>query len=136
MTTTVYRVQVLSGDCGPDNLVLFHNYSRWTDAAAAQHLRECGVPLWTRIPGAPGRLGAQVLEAQFTFLEAATHPDILQFHTRVEHWRDDEVVLSHRVMRGDTMICEAHVTRAVCTLDASGRAHAVPIAPLRAARLS
>jgi 4-hydroxybenzoyl-CoA thioesterase len=34
METTVFTVQVQPGDCGPNGIVLVHNFTRWMDAAS------------------------------------------------------------------------------------------------------
>jgi len=111
--TTVYRVRVLDRDCGPDKTVPFHRYTRWMDAATHQHLLACGVPPPDPVADPP-LPKAPLTEAQITILEQAMHRDLLQFHTRVLQWRDDEVELTHRVLRGDVLICEAHETRTLC----------------------
>jgi 4-hydroxybenzoyl-CoA thioesterase len=125
--TTTYRVQVMYGDCGPDDCVLLHNYSRWMDAASQQHLRECGLPLWSRVAHAPGLLTAPVMDLQMRFVASATHGDVLQVRTWVEEWRSEALLLSHRVMRGDTLVCEGRETRALCAADATGRLKPLPV---------
>jgi acyl-CoA thioesterase FadM len=109
--TTVYRIRVLHRDCGPDDTVPLHHFTRWMDAASHHHFAACGHPPQAR-----------VTEAQITLLEHATPHDLLQFHTRVLQWRHDEVALTHRVLRDDVLICEAHETRKVCPLRERGQA--------------
>ena len=126
-TTTAYTVHVQFGDCGPANIVLFRNFSRWMDAASQHYFHECGVPSWNHVTDPPGLLGTPLVEFHIRFVEPATHPDVLQFHTAVEEWRPKVFIQSHRVMRGDTLICEGRETRAFCALDASGRMRALPV---------
>jgi len=108
--TTVYRIEVLDHDCGPDDTVALHHFTRWMDAASHHHLLACGRPPQARMT-----------EAQITVLEQATPHDLLQFHTRALQWRHDEVALTHRVLRDDVLICEAHETRSLCPLREPGQ---------------
>jgi 4-hydroxybenzoyl-CoA thioesterase len=125
--TTVFSVQVQFGDCGPADIVLFRNFSRWMDASSQHYFLECGVPQWSQIEEPPGLLGTPLLEAHIRFLVPATHPDMLEIHTDIEQWRAKVFIQRHRVLRGDTLICESHETRAFCTRDATGRMRAVPV---------
>lgn len=129
MIETVWTVQVKFGDCGPANIVLARNFSRWTDAATEHCFEERGMPLSSQIKQQPGLLGVPLVESHVRFVHPATHPDTLRFHTRIEQWRAKVFVLRHRVMRGETLICEARETRAFCALDSDGRLRALPIPP-------
>ena len=125
--TTVFSVQVEVGDCGPADIVLFRNFSRWMDAASQHYFLECGLPQWSQIKELPGLLGAPLVEVHIRFLKPATYPDMLQIHTDIEEWRAKVFIQCHRVLRGDTLICEGRETRAFCTRDAEGRVKAVPV---------
>ena len=48
-------------------------------------------------------------------------------HSRVEEWRGKVFIQSHRIMRGETLICEGRATRALCVKQADGRLKAVPV---------
>ncbi len=124
---TVFTVQVQFGDCGPANIILSRNFSRWMDAATEHFFQRHGVPPWGPVEDLPGLLGAPLLESHVRFVNPATHPDTLLFYTRVEAWRAKVFMLNHRVMRGDTLVCEARETRAFCALDDQGRLRALPI---------
>jgi acyl-CoA thioesterase FadM len=131
--TTVYRIEVLDRDCGPDETVPLHHFTRWLDAASHCHLLACGLAAADAAGALPAVMKARVTEAQITLLEEATPHDTLQFHTRVLHWRHDEVELAHRVLRDDVLICEAHETRSLCPLREPGRS--CPGAARRAPRV-
>lgn len=121
MFESVCPVEVHYGDCGPTNIVLLPNLGRWMDAAAEQYFERCGLPRWNRIDELPGVVGAPQLEVRIRFVEPASHPDTLHIHTRVEEWRRKVFIMTHRVMRGTTLICEARETRAFCAPDSEGR---------------
>lgn len=87
------------------------------------------MPAWNRIDELPGVVGAPQIEVQIRFVEPATHADTLHIHTRIEQWRRKVFIMTHRVMRGDSVICEARETRAFCALDSEGRLRARVIPP-------
>ncbi len=127
MDTTVFTVQVQPGDCGPDDIVLVHNFTRWMDAASEHYFGERGVPPGYRMTNPGGRLCTQTLKLHMCFNAPATHPDILHFHTWIEEWRARLFIQSHRVMRGDTLIGELRETREFCCLDADGHLQPLPV---------
>jgi 4-hydroxybenzoyl-CoA thioesterase len=129
MFESVCPIEVQYGDCGPANIVLLPNVGRWMDTAAEQYFQRRGLPQWNRIDELPGVVGAPQLEVQIRFVEPATHADTLHMHTRVEEWRHKVFVMTHRVMRGATLICEARETRAFCAFDSEGRLRAQAIPP-------
>ncbi len=125
--TTVLTVQVQFGDCDPAGIVFFPNFARWMDAASHHYFRECGVPSWSQIDEPAGFVGAPLVETRIHFFKPATYPDVLQVHTDVEIWRAKVFIQRHRVVRGATLVCEGHETRAFCTRDAKGHVKAVPV---------
>ena len=126
--TSTYTLTVQFGDCDPAGIVFFPNFARWMDAAALHFFLHCGVPPWSRVEEPPGFVGAPVLEIRTRFVQSATYPDVLQVHTDIERWAAKVFVMRHRVMRGETLICEGHETRAFCTRSPEGvlKAIAVP----------
>jgi 4-hydroxybenzoyl-CoA thioesterase len=125
--TTVHTVTVEFGDCDPAGIVFFPNYLRWMDAASHHHFQQCGLPPWRAIPELPGCVGAPMLEINTRFLQSASQGDRLELHSTVEEWRGKVFIQVHRVMRGDTLICEGRETRALCLKDATGRLKAVEV---------
>ena len=110
--TTVWEVDVLFGDCDPAGIVFFPNFSKWMDAASLSFFMQCGVPPWRELKKTTGIIGTPLLEIHTKFIRTATYGERLQIHTRVEEWRDKEFIQHHKVMRGDTLICEGRETRA------------------------
>ncbi|MEN9780032.1 MAG: acyl-CoA thioesterase [Burkholderiaceae bacterium] len=110
--TTVWEVDVLFGDCDPAGIVFFPNFSKWMDAASLSFFMQCGVPPWRELKKTTGIIGTPLLEIHTKFIRTATYGERLQIHTRVEEWRDKVFIQHHKVMRGDTLICEGRETRA------------------------
>jgi len=125
--TIIYGVDIQFGDCDPAGIVFFPNYSRWMDAASHRYFLACGLPTWREMDALPACIGAPLLEIHTRFHTAATYGERIELHTCVEEWRGKVFVQTHRVMRGDTLICEGRETRALCVLDPSGRLKAVPV---------
>lgn len=126
--TIVYGVDVQFGDCDPAGIVFFPNFSRWMDAASHHYFTACGLAPWRAMTQLPGCVGAPLLEIHTRFHTAATYGEHLEIHTCVEEWRGKVFIQSHRVMRGDELICEGRETRALCVRDEQGvlKAIAVP----------
>ena len=110
----VHPVQVSFGDCDPAGIVFFPNYSRWMDAASHQFFRHCGLPAWHSLPGIPHCVGAPLLEIHTRFFQPATYGEQIEIHTCVEEWRRKVFIQRHRVVRGETLLCEGTETRALC----------------------
>ena len=112
--TTVWEVDVLFGDCDPAGIVFFPNFSKWMDAASLHFFMACGVPPWRELKKTRGIIGTPLLEIHTKFMRTATYGERLQVRTCVEEWRDKVFIQHHRVMRGDTLLCEGRETRAFC----------------------
>lgn len=125
--TIVYGVDVQFGDCDPAGIVFFPNYSRWMDAASHHYFVACGLPPWRAMPELPGCVGAPLLEIHTRFHTAVTYGERIEIHTSVEEWRGKVFIQTHRVMRGETLICEGRETRALCVKDDSGKLKAVVV---------
>lgn len=110
--TTVWEVDVLFGDCDPAGIVFFPNFCKWMDASSLHYFMQCGVPPWRELHKTTGIIGTPLLEIHTRFLRPATYGERLQVHTCVEEWRTKVFVQHHRVMRGDTLLCEGRETRA------------------------
>ena len=124
---SVFDVQVQFGDCDPAGIVFFPNFLRWMDAASLHFFRQCGVPAWSQISEPPGFVGTPLLEIHTRFVQSATYTDNLQVHTHIENWAPKVIVQEHRILRGDTLICQGRETRAFCARDETGRLRAIPI---------
>jgi 4-hydroxybenzoyl-CoA thioesterase len=125
--TSFFDVQVQFGDCDPAGIVFFPNFLRWMDAASLHFFRMSGVPAWSQITDPPGFVGTPLLEIHTRFIQSATYADNLQIHTCVDSWEPKVLVQQHRIMRGETLICEGRETRAFCARDETGRLRAIAI---------
>jgi 4-hydroxybenzoyl-CoA thioesterase len=123
----VFSVDVHFGDCDPAGIVFFPNFSRWMDAASHHFFRGCGLPAWNELMDPPQCIGPPLLEIHTRFHTSATYGERLDVHTRIEEWRGKVFIQHHRIMRGDTLICEGQETRALCVRGADGRLKAVPV---------
>jgi 4-hydroxybenzoyl-CoA thioesterase len=115
---TRWTVAVQFGDCDPAGIVFFPNFSRWMDAASLAFFMDCGVPPWRELERTRGIVGTPLLEIHTRFFTAATYGESLVVHTQVEEWRRKVFIQQHRVLRGETLICEGRETRAFVVRDA------------------
>jgi 4-hydroxybenzoyl-CoA thioesterase len=118
---STWTVAVQFGDCDPAGIVFFPNFSRWMDAASLAFFMDCGVPPWRELERTRGIVGTPLLEIHTRFFTAATYGEALVVHTQVEEWRRKVFIQQHRVLRGDTLICEGRETRAFVVRDAADR---------------
>jgi 4-hydroxybenzoyl-CoA thioesterase len=124
---TIFRVDVHFGDCDPAGIVFFPNFSRWMDAAGSDYFIQCGLPSWRAMEELPNCVGAPMLEIHTRFHTSVTYGERVDVHTDVEEWRGKVFIQRHRIMRGDTLICEGRATRALCVKQTDGRLKAVPV---------
>lgn len=125
--TIAYGVDVHFGDCDPAGIVFFPNFSRWMDAASHHYFVACGLPAWHDMADLPNCVGAPLLEVHTRFHAPATHGERIVLHTSVEEWRGKVFIQAHRLVRGDTLICEGRETRALCVRQPDGGLKAVPV---------
>jgi len=125
--TIVREVNVEFGDCDPAGIVFFPNFSRWMDAASHRYFQACGLPAWNGMAELPGCVGAPLLEIHTRFHVPALWGDRLSIHTTVAEWRGKVFIQTHRVMRGDSLICEGRETRALCVRTHEGQLKSVAV---------
>jgi 4-hydroxybenzoyl-CoA thioesterase len=104
-------VTVHFGDCDPAGIVFFANFSKWMDDASHQYFWKCGLPRWADYHRATGILGTPLVETNHRFVAPATYGDVLTITTTVTEWRARVFIQTHRITRGDTLICEGRETR-------------------------
>lgn len=129
--STVYKVQVMFGDCDPAGIVFFPNYLKWMDAASLHFFMECGVPPWRDYEKLTGIIGTPLLEIKTNFHKSATYGEHLEVHTTIDEWRSKVVIQRHRVFRqdrdGPTLLCDGTEVRAFVQRLGDGRLKAVPV---------
>jgi 4-hydroxybenzoyl-CoA thioesterase len=125
--TTVFEVPVQFGDCDPAGIVFFPNFLRWMDAASLHFFMACGLPPWRELEKTRGLVGTPLLEIHTRFVQSATYAERLQVHTGIDEWRGRVFIQRHRVLRGDTLICEGTETRTFVQREADGRLKSVAL---------
>ncbi|MDQ6684026.1 MAG: acyl-CoA thioesterase [Pseudomonadota bacterium] len=127
--STHFAVTVRFGDCDPAGIVFYPNFHRWMDAASLAFFEQCGVPPWNELVLTRGIVGTPLLEVQTRFVSAATYVETLDIETRIVEWRPRVFVQTHRITRGETLICEGRETRAFVRRDETDprRLRAMPI---------
>ncbi len=106
-----FHVQVCFGDCDPAGIVFYPNFQRWMDASSLNFFLACGIPPWKTLERSHNIVGTPLLETSTKFINSASYPDQLDIVTSVESWKGKVFTQLHRVMRGDTLICEGRETR-------------------------
>ena len=127
--TTTHSVNVQFGDCDPGGIVFFPNFSRWMDAASLMFFTQCGVPPWRVLERERGIVGTPLLEINTKFLKTVTYGETITITTQVEEWRRVVFVQTHRVTRGDVVVCEGREVRAFVKRDEHDpdRMRAIPV---------
>ncbi|MEP7282130.1 MAG: thioesterase family protein [Rubrivivax sp.] len=125
----VYHVAVGFGDCDPAGIVFFPNFSRWMDEASLEFFMACGIPPWRELVKTRGIVGTPLLEIHTRFFRSATYGETLAVHTCIEEWQAKTFRHRHRVLRGDTLLCESTEVRAFVQRDPADphRLRAIPV---------
>jgi 4-hydroxybenzoyl-CoA thioesterase len=127
--TQIYRTEVHFGDCDPAGIVFFPNFLRWMDQSSLAFFVACGVPPWRELVKTRGIVGTPLLEIHTQFKKSATYGEQLEIHTCIEDWQAKTFRHRHRVLRGDTLLCEGTEVRAFVMRDAADpeRLRAIPV---------
>ena len=127
--TTQHSVTVQFGDCDPGGIVFFPNFSRWMDAASLMFFARCGVPPWRVLERERGIVGTPVLEINTKFHKTVSYGDTIEIATQVHEWRRVVFIQTHRVTRGDELVCEGREVRAFIKRDEHDpdRMRAIPV---------
>ena len=125
-------VRVYYEDTDFTGIVYHANYLRYMERGRTNYLRLLGADHRALFEAtekeAPG-LAFVVYSMNLTFLKPARMDDILTVVTDPEEVKGASVTLRQRVMRGDELLCDAHVRVAFIS---EGRARPIP-KPLRTA---
>jgi 4-hydroxybenzoyl-CoA thioesterase len=73
--------------------------------------------------------GTPLLEIHTKFFRPATYGETIEVHTCVEDWQAKTFRHRHRVLRGETLLCEGTEVRAFVQRDAADpdRLRAIPV---------
>jgi 4-hydroxybenzoyl-CoA thioesterase len=127
--THVHRVTIRFGDCDPAGIVFFPNFLKWMDESSLAFFMACGVPPWRELVKTRGIVGTPLLEIHTRFVKSATYGETVEVHTSVVEWHAKTFKHLHRVLRGETLICEGTEVRAFVQRDAADpdRLRAIPV---------
>jgi 4-hydroxybenzoyl-CoA thioesterase len=127
--THVHRVDIQFGDCDPAGIVFFPNFLKWMDQSSLAFFMACGVPPWRELVRTRGIVGTPLLEIHTRFVKSATYGETIQVHTSIVEWNAKTFRHRHRVLRGETLICEGTELRTFVHRDPADpdRLRAIPI---------
>jgi 4-hydroxybenzoyl-CoA thioesterase len=125
----VHAKTIQFGDCDPAGIVFFPNFLKWMDESSLAFFMGCGIPPWRELVKTRGIVGTPLLEIQTRFFKSATYGETIAIHTTVEDWQAKVFRHRHRVLRGDTLLCEGTEVRAFVQRDPEhpDRLRAIPI---------
>ncbi len=100
------------GDCDPAGIVFYPNFYRWFDAAIHAATRACGWG-WERTAAEFRWLGLPLAEAGATFRRPVSPGDRIVVETRLAAVEQKRLLFKHRILRGETLMCEGFERRFV-----------------------
>jgi 4-hydroxybenzoyl-CoA thioesterase len=124
----IMPVRIAFGDCDPAGIVYYPNFFRWFDAAMHEMFASVGLPA-DKVSRETGLVVWPSIEVNATFHSPARYGETVEVRSSVAEWRSKTFLLAHRIVRGDTLICEGSELRFVGErIAAEGyRMRAVPI---------
>ncbi len=127
--THIHTKTIQFGDCDPAGIVFFPNFLKWMDESSLAFFMACGIPPWRELVKTRGIVGTPLLEIHTKFSKTATYGETIAVHTTVEEWQAKVFKHRHRVLRGDTLLCEGTELRAFVQRDPENpdRLRAIPI---------
>lgn len=108
----IMPVRIAFGDCDPAGIVYFPNFFRWFDAGMHEMFASIGLPA-DKVTRETGLVVWPSIDAKATFHAPARFGEEVEVHTCVAEWRSRTFLMSHRIVRGDTLICDGTVLRFV-----------------------
>jgi 4-hydroxybenzoyl-CoA thioesterase len=99
------------------------------DEASLEFFMACGIPPWRELVKTRGIVGTPLLEIHTKFFRPATYGETIAVHTCVEERQAKTFRHRHRVLRGDTLLCEGTEVRAFVQRDPADpdRLRAIPV---------
>lgn len=117
-----FPLRIYFEDTDVAGIVYYANYLKYMERARSDMMRCVGVDQRAAIESGEGAY--VVAAANIRYRKPAKLDDILLLRTRVTSVRPASSIIHHRVMRGDELLCEGHVTAAFVSPD--GRAARQP----------
>lgn len=108
----VYRhpVRVQWGDCDPARIVFYPNYYCWMDEAS-QHLFESVGLGWTALREKYDAPGLPLISTHAEYRAPGYFGDDLIVEAWVSDWGTKSLTISHRIVRGETVLVEGYEKR-------------------------
>ena len=117
--THLFPLRVYFEDTDVAGIVYYANYLRFMERARSDLLARIGVDQRAALEGGEGVYA--VAEASIRYKASAKLGDELVVVTGIDSIRAASVLIHQRVMRGDELLADAHVTAAVLTPDGRPR---------------
>lgn len=108
----VLPVRIAFGDCDPAGIVYYPNFFRWFDTAVHEMFASVGLPA-DKVSRETGLVVWPSIDVKATFHSPARFGESVEVISQVAEWRTKTFLLSHRIVRGDTLICEGSELRFV-----------------------
>jgi len=108
--TYILPVLVGFGDCDPAGIVYYPNFFRWFDAATHAMFFAVGQS-HDRAQREHGWIVWPLIDASASFRAPARSNETIEIHSTIEHWSAKTFRISHRAMRGDTLLVDGWEVR-------------------------
>lgn len=109
-----HHLTVQWGDTDPAKIVFYPRFFAWFDESTHALFESAGVD-WDTLMARSGIVGVPLVSASATFHRPAVFRDALTIESTVTRWNTTSFVVSHRVVRGTTLIAEGTETRVWAT---------------------
>lgn len=110
MKTYILPVLVGFGDCDPAGIVYYPNFFRWFDAATHAMFFAVGQS-HDRAQREHGWIVWPLVDAGASFRAPARSNEAIEIHSTIEQWNAKTFRISHRAMRGDTLLVDGWEVR-------------------------
>ena len=108
----ILPVRIAFGDCDPAGIVYFPNFFRWFDAGMHEMFASVGLSA-EKVSRETGLVVWPSIDAKATFHAPARYGESVEVRTSITEWRSRTFVMAHRIIRGETLICDGTVLRFV-----------------------
>lgn len=112
------RRRVEWGETDAAGIVFYPNFYRWFDQATHELFRSLGSSVLDHL--AQGFV-IPLIETGARFHAALAYDDLIEIVSSVPEVRSRAFVVEHRVMRGETLVCEGRELRVWAVLGSDGR---------------
>ncbi len=104
-------IRVEWGHCDPARIVYNPNFYDWMERGLVTLFEAAGLDLMGMVAEHPAFRGTPLVKGEAQFLSPARVGDVITLISRVERLGGASFDVSHRFVRGDTLLVEARQTR-------------------------